>query len=376
MKSNMKIAQVVCVYPPYKGGIGRAAADFARVLSARDHKVVTFTPDYRFYGIDGEADGETTRLKTPVRFGNAAFLPQLFFRLKDFDLIFLHYPFFGTSEVVWLYRMFGDKKKKLAIYYHMDIVGLKPLFKIFTLPSKLIFNSLFGSAGRIMVSSFDYVRRGDLSEFYRRHKDKFRELPFGIDLEKFHPGEKDEKIFKIVFVGGLDRAHCFKGVDKLIDAVSIMNKRKGRSWRLDIVGDGDLRPDYEARAKSLGLADRIIFCGRADDERIGELYRRADVAILPSINKSEAFGIVLIEAMASGTAVIASDLAGVRTVFRDGREGFLVKPGDTEVLADKLDALRRDKAKAKRMGANARRLAEEKYNREKIGDRLEKFLKF
>lgn len=371
----MKIANIVCTYPPYRGGIGTAACDFACMLKERGYEVITFTPDYdRETDRKKDKEDKVVRLKTFLKYGNGAFLPQLFCRLKDFDCIYLNYPFFGAQEIVWLLLKFFAKKKKLVIRYHMDVVASSFLAKILSWPTKLIFPFLFSRADLIIAASLDYVQNGDLAKIYNEQKEKFVEIPYGVDIEKFKPMEKGEdKAFKILFVGGLDQAHYFKGLDILFKAVGKLDK-EDTDWSLNIVGDGNLRHKYEKIATELGFLDKIIFLGKISDEDFPKKYKEASCLVLPSVNKCEAFGIVLIEAMASGIPVIASSLAGVRSVFKDGVEGLMVKPKDSGDLKDKLKYLIDDSNKREEMGRAARKLAEEKYNRNRIGNRLEEVL--
>jgi glycosyltransferase involved in cell wall biosynthesis len=392
----MKIAQVVCVYPPYQGGIGNSALAIARVLQSAGQEVETFTLDKKVTHPVAEAAPPLPGrgiiyLKTFPGFGNGGFLPQLFWRLKDFDLVYLHYPFFGAAEIVWFLKKFvWGKKKKLVIQYHMDVVLPNLFLKFLSLPSALIFNSLFKNADLIISASMDYIQSSKLNNIYKNYPQKFVEIPFGVDLEKFHPVcrcERSEAIsrhqedtgllrqglamtdgFKIIFVGGLDKAHYFKGVDVLLKALKLLDKDNS-NWHLEIVGDGDLRSDYEKKASEMGLADKINFSGRVSDEDLPKKYQAADCFVLPSINKGEAFGIVLIEAMATGLPVIASDLPGVRGVFT-AESGLKIKPGDAEHLAEKLKYLINNPVERKKMGEAARKEAEEKYSHDKIDKKL------
>ena len=395
----MKIAQIVCAYPPYRGGIGNSALAIARVLQSAGKEVETFTISPLLFkeglpalseaevgGVFTKRESEAVYLKAFPGFGNGGFLPQLFWRLKDFDLIYLHYPFFGAAEIIWFLKKFvWGKKKKLVIQYHMDVVLPNLFLKILSLPSKLIFNSLFKNADLIISASLDYVQNSKLKNIYQKYPQKFVEIPFGVDTENFHPVchcERSEAIshyqddtgllrqglamtdgFKILFVGGLDKAHYFKGVEVLLDAVKLLDNNNP-NWRLEIVGDGDLKAEYEKKASDLGVADKINFSARVSNEDLPQKYQAADCLVLPSINKGEAFGMVLIEAMASGLPVIASDLPGVRGVFT-AESGLKIKPGDTEDLAEKLKYLMDNTDKRREMGRVARREVEEKYSLEK-----------
>ncbi len=385
----MKIAQIVCVYPPNIGGIGTSALETARILSSAGHSVETFalkSPLERG-GLAPREDGvwdsgkkaKAIFLRGFPRIGNGGFLPQLFWRLNGYDLVYLHYPFFGAAEIIWLLKKFVWRSKtRLIIHFHMTPEFSSPLLRLLSLPSRLIAPALFKSADLIICASRDYAEANLPPPIWSVNKGKIREVPFSVDTLRFQPALEHEDlspyfeaeeprnaIFKIIFVGGLDRAHFFKGLDVLFDALASLAKEKS-NWQLEIVGAGDLRPCYETRVSELGLNDQVIFAGRVTDEELPKKYQQADCLVLPSVNRGEAFGIVLLEAMASGLPVIASTLPGVRRVFTDGQEGFLVEPGDAADLKNKIKFLMENPARRKEMGAAASKLIEEKYSRDKI----------
>jgi glycosyltransferase involved in cell wall biosynthesis len=363
----MKIAQVVCVYPPYAGGIGTSALQFAKTL-ATDHEVTTFTPVINSAPAT-EKDENVVRLKPFLQRGHGALLLQLFCRLNKYDAIYLHYPFFGTAEIVWLYKIF-HRKTKLIIHYHMDVHGLGLFTKILSWPSKLIRNCLFNQAEKITCGSLDYIAHSQIAKYYNRHQNKFIEIPFGVDAERFKPADNkaETEIKKILFVGGLDQAHYFKGVNYLIDAVA---KLSFSNWQLTITGDGNLKKQYEEQAKNLGLTAKVNFLGnKLNAEELARTYRAADLFVLPSINSNEAFGIVLLEAMASGVPVIASNLPGVRAVFHNEVEGLTIEPMNSNDLKEKMEKILTNNSLQKQMAQAARKLVEEKYSLEKVAGRL------
>ena len=368
-KNKLKIAHIICAFPPYKGGIGQSAYEFNKVLSKHGHRIKTFSP---YYPQEKSNDGNNIRLKPWLRYGKGAFTPQLFFRLKKFDLIFFHYPFFGTTEIIWLYKLIF-RQKKLIIHYHMDVINFNLITKILSLPAKLIRYSLFKKANIITCASLDYIKHSDIAKIYKKYPKKFKEIPFGVDTNKFTPApKKNSQIKNILFVGGLDKAHYFKGLDILFKALSNL---KNINWQLSIVGDGDLKPQYEKQTKELDITNKVNFWGKDSNEKLPEIYRQADLFVLPSINKNEAFGLVLLEAMASGVPVIASALPGVRTVFQDNIQGLLAKPGDSDDLKNKIEKILNNDEKRKQMGLKARKLVLEKYSWEEVGKKLNNIIK-
>lgn len=171
----------------------------------------------------------------------------------------------------------------------------------------------------------------------------------------------------VLFVGALDRPHFFKGVSVLLKAFARLADCR---TRLLIVGDGDLRAVYQRQAAELGLAERAIFCGRVSEVDLPGHYALADLLVLPSTTTGEAFGVVLLEAMASGKPVVASNLPGVRSVVADGDDGLLARPGDADDLAAKVEALLDNPGRRERMGERGRAKVETRYSWQQLGRQL------
>ncbi len=365
----MKIAQIVCSYPPYRSGIGKSAEDIDIFLKSHGYESCVFTPAYSdIYTYENK---NVKFLKPIIKWGNAAFLPQLFFKLLSFDIVYLHYPFFGTAEVVFLAKLFFRKKFKLVIHYHMDILDLGLIKKLFLLPHLLIKRKLFSLTDTVVVASLDYIKSSQIKNIYKRIPDKFIEIPFSIDTQRFIPSKQQHQQLKILFVGGMDKAHNFKGVNVLLQAFAGLNNK---DINLVLVGNGVLIKDYKKQAQDLQISEQVNFLSDINDKEKIEIYQQADIFVLPSINNHEAFGIVLLEAMSCGVPVIASRLPGVRKVFLDKQEGLLVEPGSALDLREKLKILINDPSKRQRMSQAARKLAKEKYNQNKNNQYLEKIL--
>jgi glycosyltransferase involved in cell wall biosynthesis len=352
----MKIAQVVCVYPPYAGGIGTSAQKLQKILSDQ-HEAFVFTPTDNNRNNDN-SENNIIPLKPSLRLGHGAILGSLFKKLKAFDLIYFHYPFFGTGIIIWLFKVFNPQKK-LIIQYHMDVQQKNIIYKILSWPEEIIKKSLFKKADLIITASLDYIRHSKIKNIYQKYPIKFKEIPFSVDTDKFKPNTN--QIIKdniILFVGGLDKAHYFKGVDVLIHAVSLI---KNNDYILKIAGTGQLATNYKQLAQELKIDNRIIFLGKLSENELIKNYQTAKVLVLPSINSNEAFGIVLIEAMACGTPVIASNLPGVRSVFEDNLSGFKVETKNIIDLKNKLEIILTDDTSIK-MGQKAEQLVKEKYS--------------
>lgn len=369
----MKVAHVVCVFPPYKGGMGNSAFHFAEVLSGIGHEVTVFTPDYGGVIDDEKKDFKVTRLKPFFKMGNAAILPQLFWQLKGFDIIHLHYPFFGSAEIIFLGKIFSFKKSNLIIHYHMDAVSGGIRGFIFNLYRFLFLPLLLKKTKAITCASLDYIKYSHLARYYRKKSSQFKQTLFGVDLEVFSPQKDNSRTDKktVLFVGGLDKAHYFKGLENLFLAMKKIKKRISLQTQLNVVGKGDLLSYYKDLTKKLGIEDMVNFFDTVENKDLPSFYNNCDVVVLPSINKGEAFGLVLLEAMACAKPVVASGLPGVRGVFKNGEQGLIVRPNDIRDLADKIEKIISDSELGKKMGIAGRELVEKKYTWDEVGRRLD-----
>lgn len=330
----MKILHLICTYPPYKGGMGNSVARIALALARNDSDVTVITPSYKNCSSKETGAVEVQRLRPFFSLGNAAILPGLFFKLKKFDILHLHYPFYGTHLCVLLGSIIW--KKPLVMHYHMDTEasGLKGL--IFRFNRALIEPFMLKRAARIIGSTSDYLQNSHIAQYTEKHPEKISIVPFGLDNGYFHEPAQNKR-HSLLFVGGLDRAHYFKGIPILLEAIRLTKEAgKLQDWVLEIVGNGDMLVSYMQLAEEKGIKDAVIFSPKIEDMELKEKYRTSGALILPSINRGEAFGIVLIEAMAAGTPVIASDLPGVRSVFCAPEQGLLTEPGNAQSLSDAI----------------------------------------
>lgn len=364
---DLKIAQVVCVYPPYRGGIGNVAYHFSKIVKKYYKNTTVITPQYIQDSFHDKNDS-VQRLKPLFKYGNGAFIPQIFWKVFEYDVIHLHYPFFGGAELVCLAKLFFKKKFKLIVHYHMDVVGLSFAARLLSIPSLLLRNLLFRVADQITCASFDYIENSSIKNIFLKYRKKFYEIPFGVDLNIFRPSNIKKIDHNLLFVGGLDKAHYFKGLDVLIDSLSLCKN----DFNLFIVGEGELKKDYKSKVKKLNLERKVKFVGGVSNKDLVKYYQNSDIFVLPSINKCEAFGLVLLEAMATALPVIASDLPGVRSVFNNGVEGIVVDVGNKDNLAQIIDMLLGDPEKSKGMGKKGRKLVEKVYNWDSIGQRLKR----
>ena len=374
----MKIAHVTATFPPYWGGTGNVAYYNARELARRGHEVHIFTTLFHGTSDCERIDGFTVhRLHPLIRYGNAALLPGLL-RLRRFDLVHLHFPFYFGAEIVTVAARL--RHMPLIITYHQDVRLAGNMNLVAALHDHTLGVCALRSAVLVLFTSLDYGKASKARWLFASRPNCVDELPNGVDCDRFYPNRSGISIRQkygfsagdiiLILVANLDRAHYFKGVEILLRILGMM---KRTDVKLLIVGDGDLRKDYEKTAVEQGVADRVFFIGRVSDEQLPIYYAASDIGILPSWTMGEAFGIVLLEAMACGKPVISSNLPGVRTVVSDGEDGLLAKPGDIADLKEKIQTLIDNPQLRQEMGQRGRAKVEEKYAWPKIGEKLESF---
>lgn len=195
---------------------------------------------------------------------------------------------------------------------------------------------------------------------------KIEVAPLGVDPSVFAPREAraGEGAFEIICVG---RLAPVKGHHVLMAAMERL-VREGRDVVLRVVGDGPSRAALEEDARRRGLDGRVIFEGALNQERVRELYGRADAFALASF--AEGVPVVLMEAMAMEIPCVATCVNGVPELIRDGVDGLLVAPSDEEALTRTLASLMDDATLGRRLGASARRRVVEKYNLARNAARL------
>ncbi len=360
----MRIVHIACVAPPETGGIGAVAAREVALLRGRGHDAVLLAPSRPGMASDAEIE----RVPSAFAVGHGAFMDSaaLAARCAEADIVHFHYPFHGTDATIARLKAKGAIKR-LAITAHMDAAagGLKGF--IFHCHRLLLQDWVMTAADAVFVSSLDYARHSSFRSLLgRAYSPLLVELPFGVDTSRFRPADAPHARKTVLFVGGMDTPHAFKGVDVLLKAIAKLPK----DVDCVLAGEGDLRPGYERLAETLGIRDRVRFLGRVSEAGLPMVYREAAVLAFPSTTVAEAFGLVALEAQASGIPVVASDLPGVRTVVKQEETGLLVPPKRPADLAQALGKLLDDEEWRLRLGRRARERALAEYGWDLHTDRL------
>lgn len=356
----MKILQVNKYFHPHIGGIETVVKNIHQVLGNENIQsdVLCFAEDNHDYiqtsrsGFEGNVSTIYKQSRAGVAFGmplSWSFLKKFKEIANDYDLIILHHPFPFGFFGYWLYA----QNIPMVVWYHSDIVRqtyiallLKPLFKM-----------VLDKAVKIIVSHRSIA---DHSALLQNYRDKLSVIPFVFHsgsapmVNQTEPQARGNQVVQVLAVG---RLVYYKGYEYLIRAMS------GVDAQLTIVGQGPLLDKLKQLIARLNLTNvRII--PPVDD--LSHLYTNSDIFVLPSIAKSEAFGLVQIEAMAYGLPVINTNLpTAVPTVSINRLTGLTVEPANTGALSSALAELAGDGELRRKFGqaAMARVAAEYGYDR-------------
>jgi rhamnosyl/mannosyltransferase len=334
-------------YPPIRGGmetvLEHLCADTAALWSVR----VIVANDRLKTVAESRNSVEVVRAATVGRFASVSVAPTLPFHLwvRRSDCLVLHEPNPLAGIALFLYT----PARCLVIWHHSDLV--RPWWAGFVYGR--IQRALYRRAHCVVVSSPRLAERSAIVQ----HARQVEVIPFGIKLDRYAKADARTQARAqniraryrdpiILFVG---RLVYYKGVDTLLDALT---KCQGT---LLVAGDGPLQAQLQASAARHGLAGRVHFLGLVDDDHLTDYYRAADIFVLPSRHKTEAFGLAQVEAMACGVPVISTDLpTGVPWVNQHGVTGLVVPAGDANALAAAISRLVADPALREKMGAAGR----------------------
>lgn len=237
-------------------------------------------------------------------------------------------------------RTLPERVRPTIVYTHHSAPQISRLARASDLYDSL-HRSLAGRVDHVITTSSHYA------EFYRSPGGPpVRVVPWGVDKRQWTPlrgADRTGNPLRVPFVGQM---RPYKGVDILLRALACQSEVE-----LTLVGTGPCLQQYQTLAAALG-AGNVSFLGRVSDERLYEEYGGSDVVVLPSVNRAEAFGLVLLEGMVAGCVPVASDLPDVRDLA--GPTGVVVPPGHPAALRAALFGVARDPGRMRRLQARSR----------------------
>jgi glycosyltransferase involved in cell wall biosynthesis len=370
----MHIIQTPARFHPYIGGVENHVLSISRELVKRGHNISVFCADEPYVvpseaGIDGI---RVVRIPYSMKIANTNITPRLpaLLASEEFDLIHTHIPTPWSADasamVAW------QKHKPLIVTYHNDLTGTGTARMLAGAYNRTFLKKILQLAHRIIVTQPNYTRYSRVLQMYDY---KIEVVPNGVDTERFKPVENGKSTNTLFFLSVLDRYHEYKGLHVLLDAMPKV-KKEVPDVKLLVGGSGELLGAYKDRAWELQLNGSVYFLGVVPEARLPEYYSSASCFVLPSFSSTqEGFGMVLLEAMASGVPVVCTPVTGVAADISEYDAGLVVTPESPRELADALIYLLENEAEAKAKGLKGRNLVVEKYTWASVAEKLEAIYK-
>lgn len=358
----------------YPGGAGKFVLETGERLAKKGHNVTVIAqhgdkeiienyPNINFKFIGGPLPNTVSHwILFPV------LMKRVFEVTKDMDIDIIFPQVFPANYWGFLFKRKHPEipciwycHEPSAFVHNRDIIaGLKEPMRTLAIISnpimKLIDRNLVKYSDKILTNS--RFTSASTHKIYAR--DSFVVHP-GVDTSSFTPSEdKDNFIFAI------GRLTKFKRFDILLRAMA-----QSKNLHLYIGGDGEEKENLVTLSKELGTTDNVTFLGKLPEDKLNYYYAKAKAVIFPTGN--EPFGIVPLEAMASGTPVIATETGGVVETVIDGETGFLIKPNDVNVLVSKIEYLLTNNELCAQMSKNARKHAEENFTWDIAANKLHEY---
>jgi len=367
----LRILHLGKFHPPHPGGVERHMADLMQAQAGAGLTVAALvhgSPRQRV--ARHRRDEHGILIDTVPCHGQLVFAPVApawllhFSRLlRDFEPHVLHAHVPNTSVFAGLFLP-AARRLPWVVQWHADI----PLDTSHTAlrlaypPYRAFERALLDRASRVVATSEAYRAA---SEPLNRFAEKTTVIPLGMPEAPVAgtpprwPGDG----LKVLAVG---RLSYYKGFDTLLEAIAQVPQ-----CSLLLVGSGELEAPLRAQVARLGLQGRVTLAGHVDDATLQAAYEACDLFCLPSIDRAEAFGMVLLEAMRAGKAVVASDIpgSGVGSVVARDESGLLVPPRDAAALAQALRTLGDDPQRRQAFGAAGRARWERCYRIDEVSRR-------
>jgi len=351
--AKLSVLHVGKFYPPHMGGIEthlqalcgalRNHADVRVIVSSEDRNTVEEMVD----------SVPVARLSTLITAFSTSISPGMVSRIRNSGagLVHIHLP---NPAAVLAYLASGHRGP-LVVTYHSDTVKQKVLGRMF----EPFLNAALRKSAAIIATSPNYLATSPVLQAFR---DRCHVIPYGIDTAQFEQCSPEavrsvrERLGDRLVIS-VGRLVYYKGFDVLIRAMADVR------GKLVIVGEGPLRSELQSLAARLGVTDKVVFAGEVNNAGVMPYYHAADLFALASVARSEAFGIVQIEAMAAGLPVVNTSLdSGVPFVSLAGESGLTVPPGDAPALAAAINRLLDDQSLRQSLGQAGVRRARREFS--------------
>ncbi len=380
----MRILQACIRYPPASGGVETHVQEISRRMIGAGHQVTVATTDLRrehpFERFDGDVDTEDEKEPKVERY-HATRLPGIAYvvspsmkaiRRMGLDIMHTHsYGYYHTNLVAWAARRRKDVPAVCTPHFH-------PVYTMLGGHLRRIVRRTYDAVlAKWIMRSFDAVvcvSSGEMAELERHvARERITVIPNGIDFDLFRE-PPEPSVFRekydvdgkmLLYTGRLAQN---KRLEKVIGILPDLVKEFPDLTFVAAGEDNGMQAEWEALAKEKGVADHVRFPGHLPYEDLLASYSACDVYVLPS--DYEAFGIVLLEAMASRRPCVGTRVGGIPDVIDDGVTGHVVDYDDDVKLRNRLFELLNDGALADRMGAAGRERVERLFTWDSVTERI------
>jgi len=370
LKQGTSVIHVAPNYPPSLGGLEQVVEALAVGQSRQGLDVQVLTSrSGQSRATAGPRSGDDTSTRLPgtektrgeekdqasprvrrFRFWNIAHTPVMpglaaaLLRLPRRSIIHLHIAQAFVPEAVFAAHLL--RRHRYIAHLHLDVGPSGPAGFLLRIWKPAVLGPILRRA--VMVVVFTEEQRKTTASRYRLDPQRVAVIPNGVDLTRFRCSERTlHSPPRLLFVGRLSAQKNVLLLLRALDGVSA-------EFDTTLVGDGALEGELRQAAGDLGLKN-LTFHGRADGVELVELYRKADVFVLPS--EREGMPLVLLEALAMALPIVATDVAGNRDVVVDGQNGALVPPGDSDRLRQAIRSITSDPGRYIWLSARSRQLA-------------------
>ncbi len=351
----MKILQIGKYYPPVRGGIEMVVQDLCRGL-APHHEVTALVFSTSRRTVTERRDGvRLIRVGTWGRVLSTEISPSFisWIRRLPVDLVHVHMP----NPVGEVGVLLAAGHARVVLTYHSDVVRQRWMMAVYG----PVLRGILRRADRIIVSSRRYMETSSILAPFR---EKCAIIPLGLDFAQYEitpeieararalRAEHGDRI--VAFVG---RLVYYKGLDHLLAVARDLDAK------FLVAGEGPMRSTLEGEVKRLGLESRVKILGEISHDEKLALYHASALAVLPATHRSEAYGMVQLEAHACSRPVVSTNLdSGVPFVNLDGVTGLVVPPADDGALAAAIGRLLEDAALRRRLGEGAHERARREFS--------------
>ena len=370
----MKILHIGKYFEPFKGGIENVMQDLMNEQVEQGHEVSCIVHQH-----DVGAPFESIEIRgykcfkapiiTVLAFTPLA--PKFYSILKDVvlrekpDVIHIHMP---NVSAFWCLLLSRLKFVPWVVHWHADVLGSQPTRIIRALYPfySILERKLLKRASAIIATSPPYLEN---SKPLRNFRDKTTVVPLGIkELELVPPPTitSRDNTLNLLIIG---RLTYYKGHRIVLKAMSTAGVK---NVHLSIIGDGQMARELRLMVEDLSLSDRVSFLGRVSDTELVEMIDSADAICLPSVEKTEAFGVVLLEAMRQAKPCVVSDVrgSGMSWVVQHDVTGYVVKSEDVDCWAKAIIDCQ-DKRNLRKMGENGKKRFESMFSIKPIAKKIE-----